>query len=583
MNVAAAITILATAASLALGAYVISLGPGRRLNQVFLAITIALALWGVGDIISLLAHTHTMVLVGRHIALTGWCFVGSLALHFMLELSRHEKLLHKWWLYVALYAPFTVVLIIGWSTNLVYSGIVNTSSGVRSNIGVLWYLTYVAIVAELVLGIVVLYLYRRRTSDPVERERVGLVILAASIPFVGSVVTEWLIPYRGIRPPVNAMTFLIIMAAIIAYAVSKRGLMSTLLAAVGGTIVSMMNDPVLILDSTGHIDTVNTAAMVLTGYTEDELRGSTLEMLFGSSKEGLQVVESASGAFDTSESADCATRDGSFVPVAVASANIKRSGNLLGSVVVMHDMRVALDLVRAEERAHIEKAHSEELKDIIDVAAHELRHPATVLKGYASLLATSWQDLDAGTVTETLATLDDASDRISRLAIDLLDASYMGSGDIALERTDFKPLDAIANAVEEVLLKGFEKESVVVWGEEDPVVNADEVKVEAALAILLDNAVKFASQRPIEAWFEQGPAETVFSVADRGPGIPAEHRARIFERFYQVDSASHHSLPGMGLGLYIARMIVEAHGGWIKVEAREGGGSLFTFSLPNGT
>jgi len=82
----------------------------------------------------------------------------------------------------------------------------------------------------------------------------------------------------------------------------------------------------------------------------------------------------------------------------------------------------------------------------------------------------------------------------------------------------------------------------------------------------------------MEAQLVEG--EVVVSVLDRGEGVPEGERERIFERFYQVGDAEHHSVPGIGLGLYIARRIVEAHGGRLWYEPREGGGSAFRFSLP---
>jgi signal transduction histidine kinase len=72
----------------------------------------------------------------------------------------------------------------------------------------------------------------------------------------------------------------------------------------------------------------------------------------------------------------------------------------------------------------------------------------------------------------------------------------------------------------------------------------------------------------------------VISVKDRGPGIPVEDRLLVFEKFYQVEEAMHHSLPGIGLGLYLAREIVQAHGGRIWCTERKGGGSVFRFALP---
>lgn len=104
------------------------------------------------------------------------------------------------------------------------------------------------------------------------------------------------------------------------------------------------------------------------------------------------------------------------------------------------------------------------------------------------------------------------------------------------------------------------------------------------LVILLDNVIKHApGTGEVEIGCVPAGGETVFRVSDRGPGISERDRERIFERFYQVGESMHHSTPGigLGLGLYIARKYVEAHRGWITVEERAGGGSMFCFGIPN--
>ncbi|MHB8893682.1 MAG: ATP-binding protein [Candidatus Geothermincolia bacterium] len=581
MNVTAAISILAIVGSLALGLYVLSRGLRVRLNQVFFATTVSITIWGVGDLVSVTSHTNWGVLLGRHIAFAGWCFLGALFLHFTLELTRDKRVLSKWWFYVLLYAPFAAALVLDWTTHSIYVKVVFGTSGYKVIGGALWWAVYGAMIGLLIVSIVLLVRYRIKATDPLERERVGYVILAALIPLIGGLVTEWLIPYKGIRPPINSLTLLLIMAAVIAYAVSKRGLMSTLLAAVGGSIVSMLSDPVLVLNSKGSIESVNLAAIEFTGYTDVDLRGAPLDTLFpGEGRSSDVIAALTKGA--VSMPSECVVQDGSAIPVTIAATSLKsRSGRLAGSVVLLHDMRGAMDLVRAEERAEFQLRHSEALKDIIDVASHELRHPASVLKGYSTMLQDSWGRLDEATREETLASIDDAAERISRLSVDLMDASLMGSGAMELSRTEFDVLEVIARAVEETMLRTTDHESIVVWGKEDARLSADADKIQAVLAILLDNAVKFSPGNEIETWFEQSDGETVFCVADRGEGIPAEHREMIFERFYQVAGATHHSLPGMGLGLYIARMIVQAHGGWINVEPRDEGGSVFSFGIPD--
>lgn len=105
--------------------------------------------------------------------------------------------------------------------------------------------------------------------------------------------------------------------------------------------------------------------------------------------------------------------------------------------------------------------------------------------------------------------------------------------------------------------------------------------LQSALVILLDNAAKFSPARSeIRVWSERVYGSVLFHVSDRGSGVPEEHRERIFDRFYQVEDSLHHSNPGLGLGLNVAKRIVEAHGGWIGVRPAPGGGSIFSFAIP---
>jgi PAS domain S-box-containing protein len=581
MNVTAAISILVVVGSLGLGLFVLSRGPSDRVNQLFLAISVVLAIWGIGDIVSLSAHSTGGVLLGRHIAFAGWCLLGPIFFHFTLEFAGNKGLLGKWWFYLLLYGPFIVSLLLDWSTHLVYKSVVLTGSGYKVNIWILWWLVYCGLALLILGGVAVLVRYRVRTEDRAERERVTYIIVAALIPLFGSFITEWMIPFKGIRPPINSLTLLLVMEILIAYAVSKRGLMSTLLAAVGGTIVSIMNDPVLLLDSHGVIDTVNPAALKLTGYEKAELEGASLDLLFTGGGRTRDVIKRLATGKDLSMTSECTLKDGSSVPVTVAAAYIRsRSKRVVGSVVILHDMRGALELIRAEERAELQQKHSEELKNIIDVAAHELRHPASLMLGYAVLLRDSWSRLDADTVNESLASISNAAVRISHLSADLLDASLVGSGELELVLTELKPFDAISVASVEIMERNPHLEPIATRGDREALMKADAPKIRTVLAILLDNAVKFSEGQGVEAWFEQEGDQTTFFVADRGCGIPEEHRERVFERFHQVDEASHHSLPGMGLGLFIARVIVDAHRGSIHVESRDGGGSVFVFTIP---
>jgi K+-sensing histidine kinase KdpD len=177
--------------------------------------------------------------------------------------------------------------------------------------------------------------------------------------------------------------------------------------------------------------------------------------------------------------------------------------------------------------------------------------------------------------------MDMASDRLARLTVDLLDTSYIDSEGMQLVYSDVLPRALLASAKIEVGTRGYDNRFETSGPDDDVTVSVDAEKIEAVLSVLLDNAAKFSPEgSPVELGFRMEKDQVVFFVVDLGRGVPEGQREKIFQRLYQVDDALHHSMPGLGLGLYIAEKIVAAHDGWIKAEAREGGGSVFSFGIP---
>ncbi len=225
----------------------------------------------------------------------------------------------------------------------------------------------------------------------------------------------------------------------------------------------------------------------------------------------------------------------------------------------------------------------EDLKDFIDVASHELRHPITVIKGYAQTLRELWDKLTPDRREELLKAVEHGADRLERLVKELLDVSRIERGYFPVRPEEVEVESLLSEAAEELSNRGYSHHVKVVAHGKVEKVMADRDRLSLLLSILLDNAAKYS---PPGSEIEMQVAEEVggvrFSVMDRGIGIPEEERDRVFERFYQVEDALHHSTPGMGIGLYIAREIAESHGGRIWCEAREGGGTVFSFVIPQG-
>jgi signal transduction histidine kinase len=183
---------------------------------------------------------------------------------------------------------------------------------------------------------------------------------------------------------------------------------------------------------------------------------------------------------------------------------------------------------------------------------------------------------------ETLQVMLQQSERLSRLVDQLLDLSRLESGDIPLDREPVNLCSLVAEVLSEVQVS---TRRLVLTRNEVPAslphVFADRERVHQVLFNLLDNAVRFSSEdgtvtvsaRPTGTWCE-------VSVTDTGPGISNEHLPFLFERFYRADHSRSRGEGGTGIGLAIARSVVEAHGGRIWAESVVGKGSVFTFSLP---
>ena len=242
---------------------------------------------------------------------------------------------------------------------------------------------------------------------------------------------------------------------------------------------------------------------------------------------------------------------------------------------------MARALVQKERLLDELSVREEQLKDFLDVAAHELRHPATLMKGYAKVLEEYGKELDEKTRKEALAAIDLGVDRLMLVVEELLDASRIERGGLWLSREQVEVKPLIKRALAEMAISGTKNDFRLEVAEEVGSAHLDPERFLRMFNILLENAVKYSPLgSPVEVTARMADGDLLVSVMDRGEGIPEEYAGRIFDRFYRREEARHHSTSSIGLGLYIARRIAEAHGGRLFYEPREGGGSVFTLSVP---
>ncbi len=214
-------------------------------------------------------------------------------------------------------------------------------------------------------------------------------------------------------------------------------------------------------------------------------------------------------------------------------------------------------------------------------ASHELRTPLSVIQGYIDLLI-RWGGTDPAVLAEAVAALDHQTQYMNRLVNNLLLIARLESGQNGINREEFDVSELFKELMAEQGVLDAEHEYAVEGPDSCPLF-ADRSMVRQLLRILLDNAAKYTPPGgTITLSCAKSPKKTALSVADTGIGMDPEDLTHAFERFYRADKARSRATGGMGLGLSIARSIVESHGGTVFARARSGGsGTVIEIAFPN--
>ena len=231
----------------------------------------------------------------------------------------------------------------------------------------------------------------------------------------------------------------------------------------------------------------------------------------------------------------------------------------------------------AKPAAIVEQAQ----EDLLSIVSHDLRTPLSVIQTAVPLLLESAADAeDQATIRRAAAMITRASARMSRMIEDLLDHTRMATGKLKLDRVRFFLGDVLSD-VADLRPLALEKQIrlEIVPPSETDTVFCDRARLDQVLFNLVSNAIKCS--RPgtdITVSAERVDVGACFAVRDQGRGMSPETLARIFERYWQPAGSAH---SGLGLGLYIAKGIVEAHGGGLRAESTLGEGSTFYCTIPD--
>jgi PAS domain S-box-containing protein len=331
-------------------------------------------------------------------------------------------------------------------------------------------------------------------------------------------------------------------------------------------VLSHLGDGVFLVDGDHAIRYWNPAAAAITGLEADEVHGRPPDAVFrGWSEAPPTAVAAEPGAPPPPahpQTGDYGV-DGRELWLSFSGVEFPE-----GTVYAFRDLT---------EEHRLEEVRS----DFVATVSHELRTPLASIAGAAATLRER-PELAEPTRRQLLSVLYDQSDRLARLAEQIMLANQLSSGGVRLQPRAFQA-EEVARAVVEAarprLGEGLELE--VRAPRTLPRVSADPARTGQVLANLVENAINYSpGGGRIRIDLQRAGERLRFSVRDEGLGIPPDEQQRIFEKFYRLDPAMTRGVGGSGLGLYICRELVELMGGRLTVRSQQGAGSTFSFELP---
>jgi two-component system phosphate regulon sensor histidine kinase PhoR len=331
-------------------------------------------------------------------------------------------------------------------------------------------------------------------------------------------------------------------------------------------VLASIGDGVILLDRKGVVRLWNPAAEAITGLAAADVTGRRAAEAIGGWAEIADRVPVATAVPAGGGRAET-------LPLSIEGRELWLSVSGIefddGTVYAFRDL--------TDERA------VEEMKtDFVATVSHEVRTPLAAIYGAAMTLRRSDKKIPPESQERLLTVIADEADRLARIVNEILLASHLDSGELALASEDFDPAELAAGVVEAARVRLPQNVTLDLVARGDlPRVATDGDKVRQVLVNLVENAIKYSPDGGrVELAIDQADGQLRFSIHDEGLGVPPQEHRRIFGKFYRLDPDLTRGVGGTGLGLYICQELVRLLRGRIWVESRPGKGSTFAFELP---
>ena len=340
-------------------------------------------------------------------------------------------------------------------------------------------------------------------------------------------------------------------------------------------LLDSLGDGILILSADNRIERCNPAMAGLLGIKAEEVIGLKHDdvVCWARPPQGMTLEAAEADGWPLSPHAhlyvegDLNCKSSRPVPVGVTyTPLISPDGGLINIISTVRDIS--------------KFRQADEIKStFISIISHELKTPVALIKGYVSTLRREDAEWDLAVVQDSLQVIEEEADRLAGLIENLLDASRLQAGGMALKHSDLNLPDLAQRVAERMQTQTQGQTISTQFPENFPVVLADENRIQQVLTNLVGNAIKYAPEGEIRISGEIRSESVIVCVSDHGPGIAPEDIPHVFDRFYRAPDMARHT-KGAGLGLYLSRAIIEAHNGTIWVDTAPGQGTRIYFSLP---
>jgi len=567
----------------------------------FALLMLAVAEWAVAYALELANPEPAAKIFWSKAHFLGVGVVPAAWLAFTMQHTGREKWLSR--RNVALLTIMPVItLLLAWSNEahgLIYSQIRLDTAGLFPRLDLsfgLWHWVYVLYSYPLILIGTLLLAQKLIRSPHLYRGQATALLVGMFVPWIGNALS-----LSGIEP-LSLLDWTPFAFTVSGIALSWGLFHFRLLDVVPvarDIVIENMSDGMMVLDAHNRIVDLNPAAQRLLGVSSQAIGQPTREVLspWADLVERYRTVTEAQAEIGIGEGERRRDFELRITPL------LDRRGRLTGRMVIWHDIterkRAESELQKAKEAA---EAANQAKTAFVSNVSHELRTPMTSIRGYVDLLLMGAAGPVTAAQSDFLKVIKTNTDRLTSLVNDLLDISRIESGRLRLEKS---PL-SLAAIMDDVLT------SSRAWIEERqqtlllrlapnlPPVLGDKMRVTQILNNLVSNAIKYTPHGgtitiTLDRW-AGGPFPTTLgsdeamihpdrpylyiSVQDTGVGISQEDLSKLFTRFFRADNPLSSEAGGSGLGLTIAKSLVELHGGHIWVQSQAGVGSTFTVALP---